>query len=586
MANSILLEVVNNALRSVAEQMTMTMVRSAYSTIVKEMMDCSSAIFDDKGRMLSEGANVPIHLNCLGPCLNTVLTKFFSREQLNPGDIILTNHPYAGGESLGSHHTKDLIMIAPIFYQDKELVGFSVTMLHHKDVGGIWTGDSWTVEIWQEGFLMEPVKLYDRGVRNEALWSVILNNTRTPRDMKGDLMAQISACNIGVKNFCQIVDKYGMETVREVTEALMDYSERLTRAEIAQIADGEYVHEEKILDDGFAGGPYTIKLTVRVKGDNIEFDYTGTDPQIRGPINSPLSATTSATYYAMRCVTDPGIPSNGGCQRPIKVIAPEGTLVNCQAPNGCFQRMVTDHILVDLIMGAMSQAVPTKVMADSCGNNYDFCNGTNLETHPRGGESTHRQYWGEIVPGGLGARATKDGLSAMACHVTNCPIPPLEAQEIEAPMMFIERALLPDSEGAGKYRSGFAQRRKWKIVGYDGLLSHVSQKSFIPPQGLFGGQPGRCSQWIINEGLPNERVLEYSMGDVIPLEYGDTVTCLTASGGGYGDPFERDVDKVLEDVTLGLVSVERAEKVYGVVIDPVALAVDMKATEALRAAHK
>ena len=180
MANSILLEVVNNALRSVAEQMTMTMVRSAYSTIVKEMMDCSSAIFDDQGRMLSEGANVPIHLNCLGPCLNTVLTKFFSREQLNPGDIILTNHPYAGGESLGSHHTKDLIMIAPIFYQDKELVGFSVTMLHHKDVGGIWTGDSWTVEIWQEGFLMEPVKLYDRGVRNEALWSVILNNTRTP----------------------------------------------------------------------------------------------------------------------------------------------------------------------------------------------------------------------------------------------------------------------------------------------------------------------------------------------------------------------------------------------------------------------
>ena len=586
MANSILLEVVNNALRSVAEQMTMTMVRSAYSTIVKEMMDCSSAIFDDKGRMLSEGANVPIHLNCLGPCLNTVLTKFFSREQLNPGDIILTNHPYAGGESLGSHHTKDLIMIAPIFYQDKELVGFSVTMLHHKDVGGIWTGDSWTVEIWQEGFLMEPVKLYDRGVRNEALWSVILNNTRTPRDMKGDLMSQISACNIGVKNFCQIVDKYGMETVREVTEALMDYSERLTRAEIAQIADGEYVHEEKILDDGFAGGPYTIKLTIRVKGDSIEFDYTGTDPQIRGPINSPLSATTSATYYAMRCVTDPSIPSNGGCQRPIKVIAPEGTLVNCQAPNGCFQRMVTDHILVDLIMGAMSQAVPTKVMADSCGNNYDFCNGTNLETHPRGGESTHRQYWGEIVPGGLGARATKDGLSAMACHVTNCPIPPLEAQEIEAPMMFIERALLPDSEGAGKYRSGFAQLRKWKIVGYDGLLSHVSQKSFIPPQGLFGGQPGRCSQWIINEGLPNERVLEYSMGDVIPLEYGDTVTCLTASGGGYGDPFERDVEKVLEDVTLGLVSLERAEKVYGVAIDPATLTVDAKATEALRAAHK
>ncbi len=583
MANSILLEVVNNALRSVAEQMTVTMVRSSYSTIVKEMMDCSSAIFDAKGRLLAEGANVPIHLNCLGPCLNTVLTKFFPRESLNPGDIILTNHPYAGGESLGSHHTKDFIMIAPVFYGDNELVAFSVTMLHHKDVGGVWTGDSWTVEIWQEGFLMEPVKLYDKGVRNEALWNVILNNTRTPRDMKGDLMAQVSACNIGVNSFRKIVDKYGMATIREVTEDLLDYSERLTRCEISEIRDGEYSHEEKILDDGYCGGPYTLKLTVRVKGDSIEFDYTGTDKQLKGPINSPLSATISATYYAMRGITNANIPTNQGCQRPITVIAPEGTLVNCQMPTGCFQRMVTDHILVDLIMGAMSQAIPEKVMADSCGNNYDFCSGTNLETHPRGGEVTHRQYWGEIVPGGLGARAHKDGLSVISCHVTNCPIPPLEAQEIEAPMLFIERGIMPDSEGAGRYRSGFAQRRKWMLAGHEGIFSHVSQKSKIPPQGLFGGAPGQCSKWIINEGKPDERVLEYSMGDIIPLKYGDTVTCITASGGGYGDPYERDVDMVREDVTLGLVSVERARDVYGVCIDPLTLAVDVEATAKRRA---
>ena len=585
MASSILLEVVNNALRSVAEQMTVTMVRSSYSTIVKEMMDCSSAIFDDQGRMLSEGANVPIHLNCLGPCLNTVITKFFPGDQMHPGDIILTNHPYAGGESLGSHHTKDFIMIAPVFYKEEKLIGYSVTMLHHKDVAGMWTGDSWTVEVYQEGFLMEPIKLYDRGVRNEALWHVILNNTRTPRDMKGDLMAQISACNIGVKDFCRIVDKYGLDTIHEVTEDLLDYSERLTRAEISRIKDGEYTHEEKLLDDGYAGGPYTLKLTVRVKGDNIEFDYTGTDKQVKGPINSPLSATISATYYAMRCITDSAIPSNQGCHRPIRVVAPEGTLVNCQMPIGCFERMVTDHILVDLIMGAMAQAVPDKVMADSCGCNYDFCNGTNLETHPRGGEVTHRQYWGEVVPGGLGARATKDGLSVMACHVTNCPIPPLEAQEIEAPMLFIERGIMSDSEGAGKYRGGFAQRRKWKFVGYDGLSSHVSQKSKIPPQGVFGGKPGGCSKWIVNEGRPDEYTFEYAMGDPIPFHYGDTLTCITASGGGYGDPFERDPEMVCSDVTMGLVSIDRAREVYGVCIDPDTLRVDAAATEALRAGH-
>lgn len=583
MSNAILLEVVNNALRSVAEQMTATMVRSSYSTIVKEMMDCSSAIFDSKGRLLSEGANVPIHLNCLGPCLNTVLTKFFSKDEMNPGDLILTNHPYAGGESLGSHHTKDLIMIAPVFTDDEqELVAFSVTMLHHKDVGGVWTGDSWTVEIWQEGFLMEPVKLYDRGVRNEALWNIILNNTRNPRDMKGDLMAQISACNIGGKGFKEIVKKYGLDLVNDVTEDLLSYSEKLTRQEISKIKDGRYEHEEKILDDGFQGGPYTLKLTVIVEGDNITFDYTGTDKQIRGPINSPLSATISATYYTMRCITNAYIPSNQGCHRPIKVIAPEGTLVNCTMPNGCFQRMVTDHILVDLIMGAMAEAIPDKVMADSCGTNYDFCSGTNLETHPRGGEVNHRQYWGEIVPGGLGARPDNDGITIMSCHVTNCPIPPLEAQEIEAPMLFIERSILPDSEGAGKYRSGFAQRRKWKLVGYDGIFSHVSQKSKVPPQGIFGGMPGETSKWIINEGTEKEQVLEYAMGDVIFLNYGDTVTCITASGGGFGDPKERDPARVLEDWEMGLVSIENAREKYGVVINEETKEIDLDETNKLR----
>lgn len=259
--------------------------------------------------------------------------------------------------------------------------------------------------------------------------------------------------------------------------------------------------------------------------------------------------------------------------------------MNCKMPIGCFQRMVTDHILVDLIMGAMSHAIPDKVMADSCGTNYDFCSGTNLETHPRGGEINHRQYWGEIVPGGLGARSNKDGVTIMSCHVTNCPIPPLEAQEIEAPMIFIERSILPDSEGAGKFRSGFAQRRKWKLVGYEGIFSHVSQKSKIPPQGLFNGMPGETSKWIINEGKTNERILEYAMGDVIFLDYGDTITCITASGGGYGNPFERDIKKVREDVEMGLVSIENAKKKYGVSIDSQTFEINYNESEKLRSSR-
>lgn len=582
MKSAIFLEVINNALRSIAEQMSEVMVRSSYSTIVKEMRDCSSSIFDSEERLLSEGANIPIHLNCLGPVLNTILTSYYPKDTLKPGDIIITNHPYAGGKSLGSHHTKDVVAVAPIFYKNKELVGFAVTMLHHNDMGGAWSRDAWTIDIWQEGFLMEPLKLYDEGKLNELVLKIIQTNNRSPRNVRGDLMAQVSGCNIGIKGFTQLVEKYGLNVVREATNNLLDYSERFTRAEIEKIPDGIYQHEEKLLDDGFKGGPYSLKISITVKGSDIVFDYTGTDKQIKGPINSPLSATISATYYALKCLTNPLIPSNEGCKRPAKIIAPEGTLVNCTIPIGCYERMVTDHVIVDLIMGAMSKAIPDRVMADSCGCLYNFASAINLETHPRGGEINHRQGWGEVVPGGLGARATKDGISVMSCNVTNCALPPIEAQEIEGPVLFIERFILHDSAGPGKFRGGFSQKTKWKTLGYDTQFSYLSQKSKIPPQGLFGGRPGRCSEWIINEGTSKEMKLKYAMGNPLFLEYGDSVTFITPGGGGYGNPFERDPEAVREEVKKELLSIKRAKKDYGVVIDPITLQVDEEATKVAR----
>lgn len=580
--NNITVEIMNNLFRSIAEQMSRTMVRTAYSTVVKEQEDCSAALFDARGRLIAEGANVPIHLNALGPVLKTVLEDHFPPHTMKPGDVIVTNDPYLGGGSVGPHHTADLVVIAPAFSGD-DLLGFAVTMFHHRDVGAVWQSSiAWTLEIWQEGMRIPPLKLRDGGEDCLPVWNFILNNTRVPRDMRADLLSQVAACRVGVQGLQRIVERYGLATVNEAIDFLLDYAERRTRAEIEKIPDGVYEHEEVVLEDGTGGGPYTVKAKITVSGSNIEVDYTGTDPQIHGPINSPYSSTYSATLYTLRALTDPSIPTNDGGARPITVIAPEGTLVNCRLPAATFQRMIVCHSLVDLIMGALAPAIPDKVMADSCGCIYDRGSAINVKTHPKGGEVNHRQTWGEVVPGGLGARAGKDGLNVMACHVTNCPNPSLEAQEIEAPVLFLRKEFLPDSGGAGKFRGGLGQVRSWRVMGHDARWSHTSQKSVRPPQGFFGGKPGGVSRWIINAGTEKERVVTQAVGDVIFLEEGDTVTLETPGGGGYGNPFDRPVEMVVHDVRQGFVTPEKAWEHYGVWIEPGTGEVDWERTRSRR----
>ncbi len=581
--NPITLEVIRHAFESVAEQMTATISHTSYSDIVKEGKDCSSALFDQQGRLIAEGANVPIHINCLTPVLETVLTHYFPVDSLAPEDVILTNDPYAGGGSRGSHHTNDIITIQPIFWEES-LIGFATIMVHHTDVGGIWPGNSgWNQEIWQEGLRMQPVKLYKAGQPDEQLLTLILNNSRSPYKMRGDLMAQVSACAKGVQAMKRLAEKYGIELLAASAEELMDYSERQTRSVLALIPDGRYEHEEFILEDGTAGGPYRLKVAIEVEDSNMIVDFMGTDPQIKGPINAPWSATYSATLYTLRCLTDHTIPSNAGCQRPITIIAPEGSLVNCQLPAATYQRMVVCHSLVDLIMGALTPAIPDRIMADSCGCIYNSGTGINLETHSRGGNVECRQGWSDCCShGGLGARATKDGISAMACHVTNVANPPVEVTEIGAPVLILERALRPNSGGSGRYRGGLGQIYTWKSLAHDVLFSWTSQKTKIPPQGFFKGNPGQVGRWILKNVDGEESELEHAIGNM-ELGYGDVVTCLMAGGGGYGDPLLRDPEAVQQDVIRGLVSVQSARDDYGVVIsDSESYEIDRSATQALR----
>jgi N-methylhydantoinase B len=430
----------------------------------------------------------------------------------------------------------------------------------------MWPGNgAWNVDIWQEGLRLQPVKLYRAGQLDEQLLSLILNNSRRPYHMRGDLMAQVSACRTGARAIGHLAEKYGYEFLLACARELMDYSERRTRVQLAAIPDGVYEHEEFILEDGTAGGPYRLKVAINVQQGNLLVDYSGTDPQIKGPVNAPWSATYSATLYTLRCLSDPTIPSNDGCQRPIRIVAPPGSLVNCSLPAACYQRMVVCHSLVDLIMGALAPAIPDRVMADSCGCIYNSGTGINLETHSRGGDVEHRQGWSDCCShGGLGARAKKDGISGMACHVTNVANPPVEVTEIGAPVIILERALRPDSGGPGQYRGGLGQIYTWKSLAHDVRFSWTSQKTEIPPQGFFGGRPGQVGSWIVKRG-GEDRVLENSIG-TSELEYGDIVVCRMAGGGGYGDPFKRDPELVRQDVVAGLVSLQSARDDYGVVI--------------------
>jgi len=485
-----------------------------------------------------------------------VLDHYFPLDTWKPGDVVITNDPYAGGESLSSHHTNDIIAFHPVFHDDL-LVGFTALNVHHMDIGAMWMGTrGWGVEIWQEGLRIPPLKLIREGKRDESLMALILNNSRVPRILENDLMGEAAGIQTGAVEFRALFQTYGTETVLAAFDELIRQSESRTRAEIRAIRDGVYMHEETILDDGAKGGPYTLKLKMTVAGDEVTFDFTGTDPQVDGPINAPLSATMAATYYVMKCITDPDIANTEGCNVPVTIIAPKGSLVNAQLPAACFQRMIVCHSIVDLVMGAIAQAAPERAMADSCGCLYNSTVAPNLETGEIGVAS-------EVVPGGIGATAFGDGIDVMSCHVTNCPIPPIEATEIEAPVLYLRREFAENTGGAGRWRGGMGQVLEYRVLGEKPLFHHTSQKSVITPQGMMGGLSADGGGWIINRGTPQERKLEYAIGDVEFLKQGDTVTHVSPGGGGYGNPKERDPERIRADVEAGLISPEAALRDYG-----------------------
>lgn len=549
------LEVLRNKFDVIANEMQMALIQSAYSAVVKEALDASSALFSIEGDIIAQATALPIHLGMMIPAVKKFIEVFPPSSKMEENDIMILNDPYEGGT-----HLPDVILVTPIFHQG-EVVALSCTLAHHQDVGGRAPGSVSTeaTEIYQEGLRIPPMKFYSRGVVNETLYAILEKNVRLSEAVLGDFRAQVSAVSIGKRRLLELIDEYGMETIRHSIQELLRHSETMMRKAIEAIPDGVYSFSDYLDNDGIElDKKIKIHVQVTIKGSDIFFDFTGSDPQVKGPFNCVESPTAAAIYYAVRALADPNIPNNSGCYRPIRYFLPKGSIVNCEFPAPVGARAATAGRIVDTILGALSQAVPDKIPACSCallGN--IFFGGMDPQT----GE---RFINCEFATGGTGARPTKDGLEAVKVHLSNTSGVPVEAFELATPFRVLSYRFRTDSGGPGKYRGGLGFEKLFELLRGEVTTTHRGERNFTQPWGVYAGLPGQGCRTEIRRRNGHVEVVPSKA--VFILREGDKLFVSTGGGGGYGNPLKRQEQAVLDDVINGKVSIEAARNEYGVVI--------------------
>ena len=542
------LEVVRNACAAVCEEMNATLVRTSYSPNIKERKDCSCALFDAEGSLVAQAENMPVHLGAMPFSVGAALDAF-PPETLDPGDAVLLNDPYDGGA-----HLPDLTLVTPV-YHDGDLAAFTANRAHHADIGGATAGSvgADSTEIYQEGLRIPPVKLRVGGEANEAVYDLIERNVRTPEERHGDLRAQVAANETGANRFRELLDRYGPATLDDALEAITDYSERRMRGELAEIPDGTYRFEDRLDDDGRGNEDLPVVASVTVDGESVTVDFSGTAAQTAGPINAVFAVTASATYYAVRAVTDPDIPPNEGCYRPIDIEAPEGSIVDPDPPAAVVGgNLETSQRVTDVVLGAFAEAVPERAAAAGQGtmNNVTF-GGTN-----NAGEAF---AFYETQAGGFGAHAGGDGMDAVHVHMSNTLNTPAEVLETAYPLRVRRYALRPDTGGAGEHRGGLGLRRDIEVLT-DATCSLLADRQRHAPYGLAGGNDGASGETYLLQDGDRERLPGKSTHE---LAAGDTISLRTPGGGGYGDPTARRRSALERDIELGKVSLDVARETYG-----------------------
>jgi N-methylhydantoinase B len=560
-------EVIENGLGSIVDEMALTIMRTAYSGVVKDALDYSTGFCDRNGEVIAQGLTIVVHLGSFPAAVRGIVRKYEGR--IYPEDIFILNDPYTAG----GIHLPDIYVIKPVF-DEGELQGFACALAHHTDVGGLVPGSNSTnaTEIYQEGICLPALKLYERGVPNEAIFEIIGRNVRVPDKVLGDLRAELAAVAIGERSFLTLMRRYGAETFRAYTDALLDYSERMTREEIADLPDGRYEAEGYIDGDNIETGPVKIVVALTVDGSTITADFRGSSPQVKAGINSPIAFTRSAVYGAVRLILDPNLPNSAGYMRAIQIEAPPGTVVNPVLPGACGARGITGFRIMDTVAKALAQVAPDRVPADGEGGNTIISMGGYSETF-------EPFVYVDFVAGARGGSPWGDGVSGIPHPGSNIANTPIEIAEVEMPIRIERYGLLPNSGGPGKHRGSVGQRRDVRLLARDAVLQLRSDKRLFPPQGLHGGQAGTPSINLLNPG-EGERILP-TMG-MTPIRQGDLLEHTLAGGGGWGDPLDRDPELVRQDVINELFTIDYVAQEYGVVIDPAAMTVDLNGTERCR----
>ncbi len=516
--NPVELELFKNRFSSIAEEMGVVLQRTSYSPNIKERRDFSCAIFDKNGEMIAQALHIPVHLGSMSLAVKSAISGI----QLKEGDMVILNDPFKGGT-----HLPDITLIAPVFYR-KELCFFVANRAHHADIGGMSAGSMpISKSIFQEGLIIPPVRLLREGKLQSDLLAFILGNVRTPQERRGDLEAQIMANIVGQKRIKELIRKEGKNKVNTYASALITYAEKQMRSLIKKIPDGEYEFEDFLDDDGAGNKKIKISCVLRIKGDTAEVDFSGSDEQTDGCVNSVYGVVVSSVLYVFRSLLEEDIPANSGCIKPIKVITRKGTLVDAKFPSAVAGGNVeTSQRIVDTLLGALSKALPDKIPAASQGTMNNISIGG---VDPRSG----RQFaYYETIAGGMGASAKGDGENAIQCHMTNTMNTPIEALEYEYPIMVTEYRIRRGSGGKGRFKGGDGVVRELMLL-CDAEVTVMSERRRFPPYGLYGGMSGQKGKNIL---IVDGKKMECEGKFSVSLRKGSKIRIETPGGGGFGRP--------------------------------------------------